>query len=200
MRITRAARQRCEFWVTKMNEQKSPCETQEGKKTFGCQVRDGFRKFAQITSEITGSAWAFMTALALIVVWACSYPLFVHGASGTPEHEAGFNTWQLVINTLTTIITFMMVFLIQNTQNRDAKVIHLKLDELIRALKGARNEMVDLEKLSDDDLKTLEKQFARIREKVPKGSTKVVKVEELVEAVEEAEEAVGEVKAVARKK
>jgi low affinity Fe/Cu permease len=180
-----------------MNNHTSPCETSEGKKSFGCQVRDTFRKFAQITSEVTGSAWAFMTALMLIVVWACSYPLFVHGASGTPEHESGFNTWQLVINTLTTIITFMMVFLIQNTQNRDAKVIHLKLDELIRALKGARNEMVDLEKLSDDDLKKLEQQFARIREKVPKGSTKVVKVEELVEVVEET---VNEVKAGARRK
>jgi len=75
------------------------------------------------------------------------------------------DTWQLVINTGTTIVTFLMVFLIQNTQNRDAKAVHLKLDEIIRALKGARNELVDLEELSDEDLKKLEQQFQRIRKK-----------------------------------
>ena len=69
------------------------------------------------------------------------------------------DTWQLIINTGTTIVTFLMVFLIQNTQNRDAKAVHLKLDELIRALKGARNELIDLEKLTDEDLTSLEKQF-----------------------------------------
>jgi low affinity Fe/Cu permease len=73
--------------------------------------------------------------------------------------------WQLIINTGTTIVTFLMVFLIQNTQNRDAKAVHLKLDEIIRAIKGARNELVDLEELSDEDLKKLEKQFQRIRQK-----------------------------------
>ena len=75
------------------------------------------------------------------------------------------DTWQLIINTGTTIVTFLMVFLIQNTQNRDAKAVHLKLDEIIRALKGARNELVDLEELSDEDLKKLEKNFMRIRQK-----------------------------------
>jgi low affinity Fe/Cu permease len=75
------------------------------------------------------------------------------------------DTWQLIINTGTTIVTFLMVFLIQNTQNRDAKAAHLKLDELIRALKGARNHLIDLEKLADEDLSRLEKQFERVRKK-----------------------------------
>src|SRR5438552_11594997 len=82
------------------------------------------------------------------------------------------DTWQLVINTATTIVTFLMVFLIQNTQNRDAKAVHLKLDELIRALKDARNELVDLENLSDEELKKLEKQFQRMRKRAENdGST-----------------------------
>ena len=79
------------------------------------------------------------------------------------------DTWQLIINTGTTIVTFLMVFLIQNTQNRDAKAIHLKLDELIRALSGARNHLLDLEKLSDDDLVELEKEFARLGKRASKN-------------------------------
>src|SRR4026207_1678184 len=75
------------------------------------------------------------------------------------------DAWQLIINTGTTIVTFLMVFLIQNTQNRDAKAAHLKLDEVIRALKGARNQLIDLEKLSDEDLTALEKQFEQVRKK-----------------------------------
>ena len=82
---------------------------------------------------------------------------FLSGFSLTMFHFS--DTWQLVINTGTTIVTFLMVFLIQNTQNRDAKAVHLKLDELIRALKNARNELVDLEDLSDEELKKLEEQF-----------------------------------------
>jgi low affinity Fe/Cu permease len=103
---------------------------------------------------ILGSAWAFAGAVLVILVWILTGPTF---------HFS--DTWQLIINTATTIITFLMVFLIQNTQNRDAKAVHLKLDEIIRALKDARNELVDLEELSDEDLKTLEKQFQRIRKK-----------------------------------
>ena len=79
------------------------------------------------------------------------------------------NTWQLIINTGTTIVTFLMVFLIQNTQNRDAKAAHLKLDEIIRALKGARNELIDLEKLADEELTSLEKQFERVRKKAERN-------------------------------
>ena len=93
-------------------------------------------------------------ATAVVVVWAVTGPLF------------GFSdTWQLVINTATTIVTFLMVFLIQNTQNRDARAIHLKLDELIRGLKGARNKMVDLEECSDEEIAALEEEFREFRKR-----------------------------------
>ena len=111
-----------------------------------------FRKFAQATSAMVGSSWAFILAVLIIIVWALTGPVFHYS-----------DTWQLVINTGTTIITFLMVFLIQNTQNRDAKAIHLKLDELIRGVKGARTTLVDLEKLSDEELERLKQQFERVR-------------------------------------
>ena len=113
-----------------------------------------FHKFAQRASEVFGSPWAFIVAVLLLVLWGVSGPLF---------HFS--DTWQLVINTSTTIITFLMVFLIQNTQNRDAKALHLKLDELIRAVQGARNSLVDLEDLSDEDLAQLRKEFQRLSQK-----------------------------------
>jgi low affinity Fe/Cu permease len=112
-----------------------------------------FRKFSHRTSEAVGSSWAFMIAVAIIAVWAMTGPMFHYS-----------DTWQLVINTGTTIITFLMVFLIQNTQNRDAKAIHLKLDELIKATQGAHNSMIDLDKLSDAQLKELEEEYKRICE------------------------------------
>jgi low affinity Fe/Cu permease len=121
-------------------------------RTLGCKIRDSFNNAARATSDVVGSAWAFMLAGAAIIIWALTGPLFHYS-----------DTWQLVINTATTIITFLMVFLIQNTQNRDAKAMHLKLDELIRALQGARNHLVELEKMSDDDLKKLEKEFDGIK-------------------------------------
>ena len=114
-------------------------------------MRELFRKFAQITSQAVGSSWSFILAVLIIVVWAVTGPMFHYS-----------DTWQLVINTGTTIITFLMVFLIQNTQNRDAKAIHLKLDELIKGVKGARTSMVTLEQLSDKDLELLQKEFERI--------------------------------------
>jgi low affinity Fe/Cu permease len=126
----------------------------EKERDFFCVVSDAFRVFARRSSMILGSAWAFAGAVLVILVWILTGPTF---------HFS--DTWQLIINTATTIITFLMVFLIQNTQNRDAKAVHLKLDEIIRALKGARNELIDLEELSDEDLKKLEKQFQRIRKK-----------------------------------
>src|SRR5438132_6575812 len=126
----------------------------EQERDFFCVVRDAFRVFAHRSAFMLGSAWAFSGAVFVIVVWLVTGPTF---------HFS--DTWQLIINTATTIITFLMVFLIQNTQNRDAKAMHLKLDELIRAIKNARNELVDLEELSDEELKRLEKQFQRIREK-----------------------------------
>jgi len=121
---------------------------------FFCRVRDSFRHFARKSSQVLGTAWAFIGAIFIIVVWGLTGPAF---------HFS--DTWQLIINTGTTIVTFLMVFLIQNTQNRDAKAVHLKLDELIRAVRGARNQLVDLEKLSDDELKKLEEQFTRVRSK-----------------------------------
>src|SRR6266496_3236516 len=113
-----------------------------------------FRKFAHKASEAIGSPWAFFIALLVTIVWVISGPFL------------GFSdSWQLWINTGTTISTGLIVFLIQNTQNRDAKAIHLKLDELLRGVEGARNSMVDLEDLSDEDLKKLQQQFQQLREK-----------------------------------
>ena len=127
---------------------------QEKERDFFCVVSDAFRVFARRSSIALGSAWAFAGAVLAILVWVLTGPLF---------HFS--DTWQLVINTATTIVTFLMVFLIQNTQNRDAKAAHLKLDELIRALKGARNELVVLEDLSDEELKKLEEQFKNMRKR-----------------------------------
>jgi low affinity Fe/Cu permease len=136
-------------------------KTSEQKRDFFCIVRDAFRGFAQRASVLLGSAWAFCGAVLVIVVWLVSGPTF---------HFS--DTWQLIINTATTVVTFLMVFLIQNTQNRDAKAMHLKLDELIRAVKGARNQLVDLENLSDDDLKKLEQQFQGLRQQAEHSRTR----------------------------
>ena len=107
---------------------------------------------------VLGSTSAFGSAIFIIVIWGLTGPMFHYS-----------NTWQLIINTGTTIVTFLMVFLIQNTQNRDGKAAHLKLDEIIRAVKGARNQLIDLEKLSDEDLTSLEKQFERVRKKAERN-------------------------------
>ncbi len=120
-------------------------------------MKNLFRKFAQAASQAVGSSWAFILAVVIIFVWAITGPMFHYS-----------DTWQLVINTGTTIITFLIVFLIQNTQNRDAKAIHLKLDELIRAVEGARTHLVELEELSDEELERLQKQFTRLRKSEPK--------------------------------
>src|SRR5216683_2152263 len=120
-------------------------------------MKNVFRIFAQSTSQAVGSSWAFILAVAVIVVWASTGSMFHYS-----------DTWQLVINTGTTIITFLMVFLIQNTQNRDAKAIHLKLDELIRGVEGARTHLVDLESLSDEELDRLQEQFKRLRRNEPR--------------------------------
>lgn len=114
-------------------------------------MNEFFRKFASKASELLGTPWAFLLAGLSIVVWALTGPLF---------HFS--DTWQLIANTGTTLVTFLMVFLIQNTQNRDAKAIHLKLDELIRGVQGARNRLVDLENLSDDELARLQEEFRRL--------------------------------------
>jgi low affinity Fe/Cu permease len=134
-------------------------ETQKQKEqkasgNFLATVSDVFRVFARKSSVILGSAWTFAAAILIIITWGLTGPKFHYS-----------DTWQLIINTGTTIVTFLMVFLIQNTQNRDAKSVHLKLDEVIRALKGARNELVNLQEMSDEDLKKLEQQFTRVRKK-----------------------------------
>lgn len=113
--------------------------------------RDRFHRFSRKTAEAVGSVWAFVIALGVVAVWGITGPLF------------GFSdTWQLVINTGTTIVTFLMVFLIQSTQNRDAKAVHLKLDELIRGLAEARNDLIDLEDLPEAELEKLAAEFAKL--------------------------------------
>src|SRR3954470_3132569 len=114
-------------------------------------MSDLFRRFAHRTSARLGSPIAFFVACMIIVGWGLTGPLF---------HFS--DTWQLVINTRTTIIPFLMVFLIQNTQNRDALAMHLKLDELIRALGGARNKLVNLEEMSDEKLDELQHEFEKV--------------------------------------
>lgn len=112
---------------------------------------DLFRRFAHHIAQAVGSAWAFAVAMVVVLAWASTGPLF---------HFS--ETWQLVINTGTTIITFLMVFLIQNSQNRDARALHLKLDELILATKDARNRIANVEALSDAELETLQREFERL--------------------------------------
>lgn len=113
-----------------------------------------FHKVASWTSSVTGSPLAFLVAIAIVIVWWLSGPKFGYS-----------DTWQLIINTGTTIGTFLMVFLIQNTQNRDAKAIQIKLDELLRATKGARTSFVNMEELDDDELKALQEEFESLRKK-----------------------------------
>ncbi len=114
---------------------------------------DRFRAFAARASEKLGSPWAFFASVALVLVWLATGPLFKFS-----------NGWQLVINTGTTIITFLMVFLIQSTQNRDARAIHLKLDELIRSSK-ARNVFADLENATEEELIAFQQEFRKLRER-----------------------------------
>jgi len=111
-----------------------------------------FHNFAAQTSCIVGSKWAFFGAISLILIWGLAGPYFKYS-----------DTWQLVVNTATTIITFLMVFLIQNTQNRDARAIHLKLDEIIRSIERAHNDMIQIERLSDEELDAVAEKFETIR-------------------------------------
>ncbi len=111
-----------------------------------------FHDVARQASTLAGTPTTFLVACAVVLVWAVTGPLF------------GFSdTWQLVINTGTTIITFLMVFLLQNTQNRDARALHLKLDELLRSLESARNRLIDLEDCTDEEIEQLERQFRAFR-------------------------------------
>ena len=115
-------------------------------------LRFWFSRFATQTAQIVGHPYVFFTAVAILVLWGVTGPYFHYS-----------DTWQLVINTGTSVITFLVVFLIQNTQNRDAKAIHLKLDELIRSHHPASDDLIDVEKLSDEELDELEKVYESIR-------------------------------------
>src|SRR6187551_2428616 len=143
----------------------------EQERDFFCIVRDAFRSFAQRSSSVLGSAWSFCGAVLIIVLWLVTGPIF---------HFS--DTWQLIINTGTTIVTFLMVFLIQNTQNRDAKALHLKLDELIRAVGPARNRLLDLESMSDDELARLEKEFRKLRDRAALGAQEAEEAQETAAA------------------
>ena len=120
-------------------------------------ANERFGRFASTASLWLGSKWAFVGAGLIIIVWGVTGPMFHYS-----------DTWQLVINTGTTIVTFLMVFLIQNTQNRDARAINLKLDELIHAISKARDQMINIENLSDVELDVLAAQF----DKMPKPRAK----------------------------
>lgn len=113
-----------------------------------------FHKFAERTAIAVGSPWAFLLAALAIAIWVLTGPLFHYS-----------DTWQLFINTGTTIVTFLMVFVIQNTQNRTAKIVALKLDELLRGVEGARTELVQLNNMSDDDLELVHQEFSRLRDR-----------------------------------
>lgn len=137
----------------------APGSTEGGGRADG--INEAFRHFAHRTSCIVGTPGAFLAALLVLVGWGISGPIFKFS-----------DTWQLVINTGTTIITFLMVFVIQSTQNRDASALHLKLDELIRATHSARNDLVALEQMSDVELRNLEQQFQALRKRAVESRTK----------------------------
>ena len=145
-----------------------------------------FSRFSRSASDFTGASTAFMLAALIIVVWAVTGPLF------------GFSdTWQLVINTGTTIVTFLMVFLIQNTQNRDSQAMHIKLDELIRAVEGAQNGLLDLEDLDDKDISKARDQYASMGKRArdvadPMSPTGSPEVKALASEVAEASDAIAD--------
>jgi low affinity Fe/Cu permease len=121
----------------------------------------GFHVFATQAANWVGTKWAFLAALLVIVLWLVTGPYFHYS-----------DTWQLIINTGTTVITFLVVFLIQNTQNRDARAIHLKLDEIIKSIDQAHNEMIDIEHLSDEELQNLADKYQKVREECDNRRTR----------------------------
>lgn len=127
-------------------------EPLEERKKFSLNLMFNF--FAKKVSDLVGSALTFILAFLVIIIWIFSGPHFHYS-----------DTWQLVINTGTSVITFLVVFLIQNTQNRDTEILKLQLDELIKSKKGARNTFLSLEELTDEELKTLEKEYLKIKNK-----------------------------------
>lgn len=154
-----------------------------------------FSRFANVAARHTGHPGAFLAAVAVILAWAATGPFF------------GFSdTWQLVINTGTTIVTFLMVFLIQNTQNRDSAAVQVKLDELIRAVKGARNSLINIEELTEDDLNRLRERYATLAVKAAETTEKADKAHgglvggnrELVEHLARVKQDLAELEAAAR--
>ena len=117
-------------------------------------MKEVFRRLAENTAHAVGPHWAFLIALITIALWALTGPYFNYS-----------DTWQLFINTGTTIVTFLMVFLIQNTQNRETRIVSLKLDELLRGVEGARTGLVELDHMSEEDLELVRQEFARLRDK-----------------------------------
>jgi len=117
-------------------------------------MREAFRIFAERTASAAGTHWAFLIATLTVATWAITGPYFGYS-----------DTWQLFINTGTTVVTFLMVFLIQNTQNREARILNLKLDELLRGVHDARTEFVKLDDMSDEELEHIQNEFMRLREK-----------------------------------
>ena len=117
-------------------------------------MKEIFRQFSERAAQAVGSYWAFLAACTVVGIWIVTGPAFEYS-----------DTWQLIINTGTTIITFLMVFLIQNTQNRESRIMSLKLDELLRSSKDARTALVELDSMSDDDLEHVRLEFQRLREK-----------------------------------
>ena len=137
-------------------------------------MKDAFRKFSVAMANALGAPWMFIANVLLILVWAGAGPFFDYS-----------DTWQLVVNTATTVFTYLAVFLIQNTQNRDALAIHLKLDELIKGVSGARTHLVNLESLTDEELSALQEEFTRLRTKTTQAH------DGKVEAIEEEKSARG---------
>ncbi|HVV98598.1 MAG TPA: low affinity iron permease family protein [Rhodanobacteraceae bacterium] len=146
-----------------------------------------FTRFANGASRATGKPGTFVLALIVVIVWAVTGPIFRFS-----------DTWQLIINTGTTIVTFLMVFLIQNTQNRDSEAMHVKMDELIRALEGAHNALLDLEELDDKTLDSIRDRYRKLAAKARKD-IEAGRLDIGCEEVEEAEE-LASVEARARKK
>lgn len=144
-------------------------------------MRVTFRKWAERTAHAVGSPWAFLLAVLTVIVWGVTGPYFRYS-----------DTWQLFINTGTTIVTFLMVFLIQNTQNRETRIVALKLDELLRGVEGARTGLVQLDHMSDEELETVQQEFFRLRDKyAPLIDDDLAHVERELEARRRAQEMPG---------
>jgi low affinity Fe/Cu permease len=172
--------------ATHRNGKSPACPPRPGGGAKPAGRRDLFGRAAAWTAQVSGGKWAFLLAFGVVLVWAVSGPFFAFS-----------EMWQLVINTGTTIVTFLMVFLIQNAQNRESKAIHIKLDELLYAGRRARNEIINIEELSEEQLDQIHRRYEQIAERHRQGlqaelERGVVSVSGRVEEVEEDVERVGE--------